>query len=574
MGKTRRKGQHAIQALSEAVRSETWAPRYLTHKYWGRKPANVVRRYVEHFTQGQEDPVILDPFCGSGVTCVESLALGKRTVGVDLNPVATLITEVTGISPIDLPGLDARYQALMKDVQAELGWLYRTTCSTCGTTAVVQSLAWEKNEPVELRYTCARCGGKKVHKKAPDTADLELIQSIHGSAIPYWYPDVPVFKGWQTLKLFRAHLKSFADLYTPRNLWALAALWDRISHIEPDADRRILQVVFTSVVAQCTRMIADVKHKGGGPSWKINTYWLPARWQELNVFKYFANRFSKMRRAKEDTNAVIGDKYHPVRYRIYTLSSTNLTAEESPEPHQAVLAPDSVDYVFTDPPYGGEGIQYLELSALWNMWLENGHLSFADEVAFNPYRNLDAAYYAEMLARTFRQVYLALKPGKWMTVTFHNKDSEIWRALLSACSSAGFILDSIVPLNPSAPNLTQKLTKGAPKTDLVLHFRKPGTGEVRQLTLADIGFGDLEQVVCQTAEAQVRQQGLTTTSQVFDAVIIQWFTAHFGRLDAVEAPTLSFSVFDVTEILGRYFHTEATAQSRATGDVTWKLRPA
>lgn len=544
MGKASPKQSRTVEALPKLVESETWAPRYLTHKYWGRKPANVVRQYIEHYTAGLEDPVVFDPFCGSGVTCIEALALGKRAVGIDINPVATLITRATGISPVDIAGLNSVYRAIISEARAELGWLYATQCPECGNTGTVQSVVWDKDQPVELKYTCANCGGKNTRLKPPDAGDLALIEQIAGAPIPYWYPDVPVFKGWQTLKLFRANLSSFRELYTRRNLWALAALWNRISQVEQESLRLILQVTFTSVVAQCTKMIADFRDKAGGPSWKINTYWLPPRWQELNVFHYFANRYSKMRKAKEDTNAAIGDRYHPSRYQIHTGSS-----------HTALVAPASVDYVFTDPPYGGEGIQYLELSALWNMWLEKGQLSFDDEVAFNPYRSLDSAYYADMLAKTFKQAYMALKPDRWMTVTFHNKDLEVWRALLLACASAGFVLESIVPVNPSAPNLTQKLTPGAPKTDLLLNFRKPAAGEVHQPTLSDFSFGRWEDAVVATARNQLETFGTTSASKVFDAVVIKWFTAHFGRLDSVAGAEMTFTLLDVDAVLESHFPT-------------------
>jgi len=37
--------------------------------------------------------VVLDPFCGVGTTGVESVRLGRRFVGIDVNPIATLVTK-------------------------------------------------------------------------------------------------------------------------------------------------------------------------------------------------------------------------------------------------------------------------------------------------------------------------------------------------------------------------------------------------------------------------------------------------------------------------------------------------
>src|SRR5262245_51110867 len=67
--------------------------RYKMHKYWGKKPGNVVAAYIEHFA----DPAatVLDPFAGSGVVLAEALIARRRGIAVDLNPVASLLTQVT-----------------------------------------------------------------------------------------------------------------------------------------------------------------------------------------------------------------------------------------------------------------------------------------------------------------------------------------------------------------------------------------------------------------------------------------------------------------------------------------------
>ena len=50
-----------------------------------------------------EGGVIFDPFCGSGTTLIEAQSLGYPSIGVDLNPIACLISKVaTTPQPIDL----------------------------------------------------------------------------------------------------------------------------------------------------------------------------------------------------------------------------------------------------------------------------------------------------------------------------------------------------------------------------------------------------------------------------------------------------------------------------------------
>lgn len=150
-------------------------------------------------------------------------------------------------------------------------------------------------------------------------------------------------------------------------------------------------------------------------------------------------------------------------YRIVTGSSERLGE---------VVAAGSADYVFTDPPYGGEGIQYGELSMLWNLWCGEA-IALEREVAFNPVQGKNEAAYARRLTECMAAAHTALAPRGFATVTFANKDRGVWRALLQACKTAGFELRFAVPMTPSAPNLTNILSDAAPKADLILSFQKP-----------------------------------------------------------------------------------------------------
>src|SRR5713226_4466710 len=62
---------------------------YGIHPYFTRRPANVVRKYIEHFTQPGDS--VLDPFGGSGVTAIEAMLANRRGIHNDLNPLANFI---------------------------------------------------------------------------------------------------------------------------------------------------------------------------------------------------------------------------------------------------------------------------------------------------------------------------------------------------------------------------------------------------------------------------------------------------------------------------------------------------
>ena len=73
------------------VRSiEQWTHGY--HRYPAKFLPNLVQKLIEERTK--KDDIIADLFAGCGTTLVESKIHGRKSIGVDINPVAELITKV------------------------------------------------------------------------------------------------------------------------------------------------------------------------------------------------------------------------------------------------------------------------------------------------------------------------------------------------------------------------------------------------------------------------------------------------------------------------------------------------
>src|SRR6266852_130842 len=82
-----------IQPILEAIpasRQED-ARHYGVHPYFTRRPANVVRAYIERYSQPGD--VVLDPFGGTGVTAIEAFLLRRHAIQNDLNPFANFIAQ-------------------------------------------------------------------------------------------------------------------------------------------------------------------------------------------------------------------------------------------------------------------------------------------------------------------------------------------------------------------------------------------------------------------------------------------------------------------------------------------------
>lgn len=431
--------------------AETWPPRYKLHKYWGRKPANVVARSIEMFTE--PGATVLDPFSGSGVTLVEGARLGRRVAGFDLNPFAARLANAT-LSPPSPADFEAEARRVIAEVRSRTAHLYTTSCDACSKDAVVRSVGYAGDAMIEVRYRCPACKASGAH--APTSRDREI--AALRVPVPEGAPDEDILFGWEMQKLKRKGVRRWSDLFTHRNYVTAALLRRAILDVAGGPCREWLLLSLTASLAQLTRMIADFSGDAGGPSWKINCYWLPKSWQELNPVWYFENRVGKSLSAIRDLVAA-GAPFAQGGCAV---------ADSRALP----LADASVDYVFTDPPYGGEGIQYGELSMLWCLWLAERQ-DLSAEVAYNPFRKLDHAHYASGLGGVFRECHRVLKPGKWMTVTFANKDPLVWSALMAACEDAGFALVTTAPMRRSAPSLTETNMPAAPKEDMVLVFERP-----------------------------------------------------------------------------------------------------
>jgi adenine-specific DNA methylase len=443
-------------STATAAAPRTWPARYRLHKYWSRKPGDVVAAAIERHTSPGE--LVLDPFCGSGVTAFEGHVLGRRVVAVDANPFAIALAAAT-LARCDPDRLAGAADRVLRRAAADEERWHRTRCRSCGADATLAGTARAGAEIVAVLVRCDRCGG--LRRSAPEPADRRLAAAAEapgdGGA-----PRPPVFRGWQTRKLVRAGLVDFGELFTTRNLRALAAV-RRAILAEPDpAERDLLLIGLTGALAQASRMMADHSAAGGGASWKLNIYWLPRRSLELHPLGCVANRFRRLVAAKRETEPLLAAA--PARSpRLVRADARGL---------DRLVPPGSARYVFADPPYGGEGIQYAELSALWCAWLEPAlEPALDEEIGENPTRDRDAAAYAAGLRDAFAAIRRAIADDGRMTVTFASSDRRSWAALDAALAAAEFVVGEVRPLPRSAPGLTERTSAGSTRADAWLECR-------------------------------------------------------------------------------------------------------
>lgn len=79
------------------------------------------------------------------------------------------------------------------------------------------------------------------------------------------------------------------------------------------------------------------------------------------------------------------------------------------------------------------------------------------------------------MADGLKNVYEALKPGRWVTIEFSNTQS-VWNAIQTALQEAGFVVANVAALDKQKGSFKAITTTTAVKQDLVISAYKPNGG--------------------------------------------------------------------------------------------------
>jgi DNA modification methylase len=502
--------------IDHAISPQAHTPMYLMHKYWARKPHNVVGEYIEHYSNKGE--IVLDPFVGSGVTAIEALKRGRKAIAIDLDPISTFITRMT-LLPVDLKHFRNAFEQIKKTAKTQVENLYRDKCPKCGKKAIVLATVWlrDDNQPSEIRLFCPHC--KKRLKKKPSPDDLKRISDIEKMEIPYWYPRDALHYSDSQDFMKKEVVGDIPNLFTKRNLIALSIIWHEIESIADSKIRDLMKFTFTSRVHLASKMCPVAKPSARShwselsatSFWALQSYWVPPIFMESNVWMLFDSGVigkQGILKGKEEANNEI-EYYKEAKSlddlkddcNILISTQSALSLKDNP----AKLQNESVDYVFTDPPYGGS-VQYGELSALWLSWLRGEEndprftFKFDEEITINDAQKKDFDYYHKMLKASFEQIYDVLKSGRWLTVTFHNTDIKIYNSIIKAVVLAGFDLEKVIyqpPARTSAKGLLQPY--GSAVGDYYIRFRKPEKKE-KLLSETEIDKERYERIIVGTVK--------------------------------------------------------------------------
>lgn len=519
-----------ILHINFAVPPKTHTSMYLMHKYWARKPHNVVGEYIEHYSR--EGDIVLDPFCGSGVTAIEALRRNRKAIATDLDPMAIFITRMTAI-PIELDGFREAFEKIKRRVQRKIDSLYETVCSKCGTHVAAEAVIWKDGKPIEIRYSC-NCSKGTLWKK-PTRFDSQKLKEIEDIQIPFWYPKNELI--WNS-RVNVSKGEKVSDLFTKRNLYALSMIFHEIGKIDIEDVKEFMKFTFTSTLGQASKMVFVIRQRGRAKgkteiskpevgSWATRGYWIPPEFFEINAWNCFEQRYEKVFRGKKESNEEIQTVKEAEGFAELS-KEKNFLARTYDVLELSNLIPDeSIDYVFTDPPYG-DSVPYLELDYMWSSWLGFQN-DFDSEIIISdsPERKeKNFEMYYKMLCAAFREVYRVLKKGKHLTVTFHNTDIQIYNSIISSVILAGFDLEKIIYQPPARTSPKGLLAPyGSAVGDYYIRFRKP-VQERGSLSDEEIDRERYEKIIVEEIKHIIAKRGEPTPY----SVIVNNYSAIYEKL--------------------------------------------
>jgi 16S rRNA G966 N2-methylase RsmD/DNA-directed RNA polymerase subunit RPC12/RpoP len=472
---------------------------YDAHTYHTKVPPQGIRPLIEHYTSPGD--VVLDPFCGSGMTGVAASLAGRKALLSDLSPAAAFIAWNLN-TPVDAGRYLNAVETLIEQslaVQHELYdtrirggsecvpmlytvWSFGMLCGGCGQEFVLWDVARDekprvRESKIKSEIVCPHCSllqakrglkrtrrypvqigyparGMRENTAAPDADDLARLAAIEATGIPggLWVPESLLPKGVNTRQPELAGIRCLADCYTPRALRAMAHLWNAAENYPDVGMRDKLKFTLTSLYQRVT-VFSEFRFWGG--SGNIANYNVPAIMNEQNVFVAF------LRKAKTIAlyfGESAGQMRTPVRVSVQSACDLSNLPDRS------------VDYVFTDPPFGSN-INYSEMNWLWESWL-GVRTDTQDEAIINKVQGKDAQAYEDLLTQAFAESHRVMKDGAWMSVVFHNSSEKVWRAVQQAITRAGLVIEACQTFDKQHGTFKMFVSDNAVGYDLVLHCRK------------------------------------------------------------------------------------------------------
>ncbi|WP_291155963.1 DNA methyltransferase [Hyphomicrobium sp.] len=444
----------------------------------------------------------------------------RRVILNDLGPAASFISANYTL-PFDNMAFAKAAQRILSETEKELGWMYETlhtdrktkgrinftvwsevfTCPECAgeLNFVDEALQVESKKTLDS-FPCPHCNatltkdklqrvfessidavtgqphqqskfqavflnysvGKNSFQKKLDAADFSLIEKIRSLPMPAEMPakPFPFDDMWEIPRLRSRGITATHHLFLSRQAHALAVLWRKASILTDVRLRN--QVLF--FIEQAIWGMSILNRYSPSHFSQVNraltgAYYAASQISEVSPWYILNGKLARL--AKQ---AFV----RKFAFDSYSVVSTGTCAN-------LALPGESVDYIFTDPPFG-DNYPYAELNFLVEAWhhvfTDSEPEAIVDRSKANAASQKSVNDYQDLMKQCFCEYFRLLKPGRWITIVFSNSRNSVWRAIQEALGTAGFVVADVRTLDKQQLSFKQ-VTSAAVKQDLVISAYKP-----------------------------------------------------------------------------------------------------
>jgi DNA modification methylase len=485
-------------------------PIYNAHSYLTKVPEAAIRPFIERHTK--PGATVLDPFAGSGMTGVAAFILGRNAELSDISVLGRHIGQNL-LRVVDSKRFRTEAIRVVAEAEKHVGRYYLAACASCGERAPFGKIVWsyvyacpacsgeivyydllasnrwqsdgrcpsckvpfEKRRakrlgerPVLLHLSCPKCGNKEARPLTPD--DLRQSVSAARSPLRKLTPDLPIGADREMYR--RSALgthgnTSTASFFSPRNAVALTALHGAILEVRDEALRSKLLFAFTAILPRASKRYQW--HPKRPLNAQNQTYYIAPVFYEWNIFELFERKIAAALRAQE---------------HLIEQSGTDTLFGQTTEVHYTVASADSlrhladasIDYVFTDPPFGSN-LFYSDMSLFQEAWLGEATDPRREAVILTDRARhaASAQSYEDILSAALQECWRVLKPGCALSIVFSNSRGEVWAMLQRAIRASGFTIEpDDIALLDKGQRSVKGLASGTEHVvtaDLVITLRK------------------------------------------------------------------------------------------------------
>ena len=397
---------------------------------------------------------------------------------------------------------------------------------------------------------------KTAYKAKEPKTDQEISKAI----AKYDYP-----KEWQLPK--GSDVGLVKDLFSKKQLAHLAFLKHLIKKEPVDINvKNTLLLMFSGLLTKVNLTYHSSKGRsegrGNSSVFAYYRYRIAKEPAEIDLMQYFESRLKKIIAAKEN-----------IEYRINSNTISNLKIVQGTATNLDFIKKETIDYIYTDPPYGAK-IPYLDLSAMWNAWLDLSvtEEDYENEAIEGGEHKKTKSEYNGLMIQSIEEMYRVLKFDRWMSFVFAHKDPEFWHLIIETAERCGFEYAGAVTQKNGQSSFKKRQNPFTVLSgQLIINFKK--VRKPKSILKTSLGM-DISEIVMQTIEGIIAKHSGATLEQINDELIIKGLELGFLDLlkkEYTDLTPLLLDAFDFDEKT-ELFSIKKDAKFKTHVDVRLRVR--